>query len=545
MSGAGRSRSPADRGPDLASVTVAVPVLDEEANIGACLDSVAAQSYGRVAQVLVVDGGSTDATRALAAARPGVQVLDNPRRIQSAALNVALAHATGEVFVRVDGHCRIFPDYVERSVEALQRTGAAMVGGPMRPDADGWLQRGIAAAMASPLGAGPARFHAGGSSGWVDTVYLGAFPTELARRLGGYAEDVGVNEDAELAIRMRPHGGVWLDDAIRSTYVPRTRLRAVARQFYRYGRSRAATVRRHPGSLAARQLAAPALVVAACTPWRRRVFTLYGAAVAAAGARQLARDPQGAPGLVLALPAMHIPWGAGFVLGLVVPPLKGVPTMSTTRTLQGLAGMLWRGPRTNSQFGEDVFVARFFAGSPAGTWLDVGAFHPRIASNTARLRRRGWTGINVDADPVKMRLFRWFRASERNVCAAVAGPAAGHALLRRRARSSYGSMDRVETTAGPGGLPTRTVAEVLAETDPERVDFVSIDVEGLEDEVLAGFPFDRYTPELFCVEVLDTTLEGVRGSAVSDRMARHGYRIVGWFPPSVFFARHPLALDGG
>jgi len=301
----------------LPTVTVAIPVLDEEAYIESCLDAVAAQGYRRIVEVLVVDGGSTDDTRALAAARPGVQVLHNPRRIQSAALNVALAQATGDVFVRVDGHCRIAGDYVERCVEALASTGAAMVGGPMRPEAEGWLQQGIAAAMASPLGAGPARFHADGTSGWVDTVYLGAFETDLARRVGGYAEDVGVNEDAELAIRMRRHGGVWLDGAIRSTYVPRSRLPAVARQFYRYGRSRAATVRRHPRSLAPRQLAAPLLLVAACTPWRRRAFAVYGVALAAAGVRQVARDRHAALGLVLALPAMHLPWGAGFVRGLV------------------------------------------------------------------------------------------------------------------------------------------------------------------------------------------------------------------------------------
>lgn len=219
--------------------------------------------------------------------------------------------------------------------------------------------------------------------------------------------------------------------------------------------------------------------------------------------------------------------------------------MSTVRTLKGLAGMLWRGARTNSQFGEDVFVAKFFEGHPAGRWLDIGAFHPRIASNTEQLRRRGWTGINVDADPAKVKLFDWFRRSDRNLCAAVAGPDAGRAVLRRAHGASYGSMDRLEITGGPGGVATRTAADILSEAAPDRVDFVSIDVEGLEAEILAGFPFDRYTPELFCVEVLDTSLEGVNASPVTGLLAEHGYQIVGWLPPSVFFARRPLALGGG
>lgn len=301
------------------TVTVAIPVLNEEAYVGACLDAVAAQSWPHVVEVLVVDGGSTDRTREIATSRSGVRVLDNPRRLQAAALNVALAEAQGEVFVRVDGHCSIAPDYVERCVDALERTGAAMVGGAMRSEGRGWMQRGIAAAMASPLGAGPARFHGGGRSRFVDTVYLGAYGTDLARHVGGYATDVGVNEDAELAIRMRPHGGIWMDDGIRSTYVPRGSLTAVGRQFYRYGRSRAATARRHPRSIAPRQVAAPLMVLALCSPWRRKVIVAYSTAIATHGLCRAAQDPGAALGLTLTMPTMHLSWGVGFLRGLALP----------------------------------------------------------------------------------------------------------------------------------------------------------------------------------------------------------------------------------
>jgi len=311
---------------DTPTVTVAIPVLNEQAHLRTCLDALTAQTYPGIVEVLVSDGGSTDATREVAAAHPGVRVLDNPGRIQSAGLNVALSEATGDVFVRVDGHCTVAPDYVERCVDALTRTGAAMVGGAMRPVATGWLQRGIAAAMASPAGAGPARFHVGGPSGWVDTVYLGAYRTEMARRVGGYAH-VGVNEDAELAIRLGALGGIWFDDGIRSTYVPRSSVGAVARQFYRYGRGRAATVRRHPRSLAPRQLAAPALVLALCSPWRQRIAVAYSVGIAAVGVRRLIRDPGSALGMTLSLPAMHLSWGTGFLLGLASSRRPGSAAM--------------------------------------------------------------------------------------------------------------------------------------------------------------------------------------------------------------------------
>ncbi|MGI9643909.1 MAG: glycosyltransferase family 2 protein [Ilumatobacteraceae bacterium] len=296
------------------TVTVVIPTYQEERHIERTLQAVRNQTYPKVVEVLVVDGRSDDRTRELAAAF-GATVHDNPRRIQAAGLNVGIEAAVGDVIVRVDGHCTIAADYVERCVDALERTDAAMVGGAMTPVAARGWQRAIALAMSSPIGAGPARFHVGGRPGWVDTVYLGAYRTEQARAAGGY-ELVAQNEDAEFAIRLGAAGGVWFDPTIRSEYTPRDSLPAVARQFWRYGRSRAATVRRHPRSLAWRQLAAPLLVLCLLSPWRRRVLTAYMAIVAAETARQTARA--GSAGLLVApvLPAMHVPWGLGFLLGV-------------------------------------------------------------------------------------------------------------------------------------------------------------------------------------------------------------------------------------
>ncbi len=302
------------------TVTIAIPVRNEEQHLAATLRSVAAQTYPHIVEVLVADGESTDRTREIAESFPGVRVIDNPGVRQAAGLNVMLREAKGDITVRVDGHCHLASDYVEQCVAALERTGAAMVGGAMAPVGDSDTGDAIAAAMTSRIGAGPARFHVGGEAGWVDTVYLGAYRTDTVRAAGGYAEDVGVNADAELALRMAQRGGVWFDPTIRSTHTPRSSLPAVARQFYWYGRSRSATVRRHPGSLSARQLVAPALVVALATPARRRAVVAYGLVLAAGafGARRngiavAARVPA-------AMAAMHLAWGTGFLAGLAVAP---------------------------------------------------------------------------------------------------------------------------------------------------------------------------------------------------------------------------------
>jgi succinoglycan biosynthesis protein ExoA len=303
------------------TVSVVIPTFQEAEAIDACLRSVAAQTYPAIVEVLVVDGRSTDRTRELAGAHPKVRVLDNPMRMQAAALNVGLGEAVGDIIVRVDGHCVLADDYVEACVDALERTGASMVGGAMDPDAHGPVQEGIAAAMASRFGAGPARFHVGGSGAWVDTVYLGAYRREVARAVGGYATDVGVNEDAEFAHRMGELGGVWFDPAIRSRYTPRASLRALAKQFFRYGLSRAATVRRHRASLAPRQLAAPGLLVALVVlPLRRWTLGAYAAGVAVATALDGRGSLRCRAVYAASLPIMHVTWGAGFLAGLLGAP---------------------------------------------------------------------------------------------------------------------------------------------------------------------------------------------------------------------------------
>jgi glycosyltransferase involved in cell wall biosynthesis len=300
----------------LPGVTVALPVLNEAVHIEKCLQAVVDQTYPRIVEILVVDGGSEDETREIASRFPGVRVIDNPGRLQSVGLNVALREAKGDVLVRVDGRTMVAPDYVDRCVTALTHSGAALVGGPIEPKGTTWVERAVGAALTSTLGAGPARFrNSDSSAAWTDIVYLGAARVDVLRRLGGYDEDFATNEDGELLHRLGHDGGVWFDPAIRSTYRPRNSFLGFMKQYYLYGRGRAATVRKYPGSLRLRQLAAPLLVLGLLSPWRRKVALAYLAVVALGAGREARRDLGAAAGLAVALPVMHLSWGVGFLVG--------------------------------------------------------------------------------------------------------------------------------------------------------------------------------------------------------------------------------------
>jgi GT2 family glycosyltransferase len=310
--------SPGVVAPRHLTVSIILPVLNEAPQLERCLRAVAGQSYPAIIEVILADGGSTDETRSVVSAFANVLVVDNPRRIRPAGLNAAIAAASGDIIVRVDARTAFAADYVERCVEALERSGAAIVGGQMRYEADGAHQRGIVAAMTSRLGAGPAAFRReGGQPRFVDTVYLGAFRARTIREMGGYDEWSGGNEDAELNWRAQSFGGVYLDPSIKSLYLGRDGLGALARQFYRYGHNRARTIRKHPGSLSYRQLAVPALFLGLVSPCRRQVLGAYVMAVLGRGGLELLSDAPAVPTLLAAFPTMHAAWGLGFARGIV------------------------------------------------------------------------------------------------------------------------------------------------------------------------------------------------------------------------------------
>jgi succinoglycan biosynthesis protein ExoA len=312
-------------------VTVVIPARDEESWIGRCLDAVLAQTY-RNLQVIVVDGASTDATPAIVKERarrdPRVELLHNDRGIVPVSMNLALAAARGPWLVRVDAHATVPPDYVALAVRHLRSGRWGGVGG--RKDGVGVTPAGkaVAAAMASPFGVGNSTYHYGTQPQTVEHVPFGAYPTALARELGGWDERLAVNQDFEFDYRIRQAGhDLLFDPALVIEWHCRQSVRDLFRQYRRYGRGKTAVARLHPASLRPRHLAAPALVVlgmvAALVGVRRplvgaALLTPYGAALGMASTRTAAAVPPGSrrylPG---AFAAMHVGWGLGFWEGML------------------------------------------------------------------------------------------------------------------------------------------------------------------------------------------------------------------------------------
>lgn len=325
------------------TVTVIMPVLNEAAFIKQSLGAVLAQNYpSEKLEVLVIDGGSQDGTpeivRDMARCHPNLRLLNNPRRIQAAALNIGILAARGDIIVRVDGHTTIAPNYVHTCVADLVQGKADNVGGRMRPVGTTYVGQGIALATSSPFGIGGSRFHYSAREQYVDTVYLGAYWRKTFDQIGLYDEAVNINEDYELNYRLRQAGGkILLNPAIESTYTPRSSLPALWRQYFIYGRQKIRTLQKHPASLRWRQ-AVPPLFIAAFWGslllgffWgpARWLFALVagGYLLANLVASTISASRFGwrfLPILPVVFAFIHFAWGLGFWYGLLLIslPLK-------------------------------------------------------------------------------------------------------------------------------------------------------------------------------------------------------------------------------
>lgn len=348
--GAGRSLPALDR--DAARVAIVIPIRNEVRSIARTLDCVLNQTFpAEQTEVFVADGLSDDGTREIvqeyAARHPRVHLLNNPKRTIPVALNLAIAASNAGVIVRVDGRCHIAPDYVETCVDLLAATGAANVGGLMRPEGNSTVGRAVAIATKSRFGVGNGRFHYLERQEWVDTVYLGCFRREVLEEVGGYDEELIRNQDDELNYRIRAAGyGILLSPAIRSTYIPAATLRKLWRsQYYQYGYWKVRVIQKHPGSLQPKHLAPPALVAvlissAVLFVLTRRKLMLFPIAGYLAGTGLAAlwmsrHRPRLLPVVAAVFACMHVGYGTGFLRALVRLLLSHAGRMRRSGTATG------------------------------------------------------------------------------------------------------------------------------------------------------------------------------------------------------------------
>jgi succinoglycan biosynthesis protein ExoA len=222
-------------------------------------------------KIVVADGGSTDQTRViverLAQQDHRVLLLDNPKRIQSAALNEAVRiHGEEAAFlVRLDAHAKYPRRYCERLLEVQASTGADSVVVSMHTEGHSCFQRAAAAAQNSLLGNGGSAHRNASTGRFVDHGHHALMKLSAYRAVGGYDEAFSHNEDAELDNRLNAAGyRIYLMGDTSITYYPRRSPLALFWQYFRIGRGRAQNALKHRRNTKLRHLVLVVIAPALC-----------------------------------------------------------------------------------------------------------------------------------------------------------------------------------------------------------------------------------------------------------------------------------------
>jgi len=171
-----------------------------------------------------------------------------------------------------------------------------------------------------------------------------------------------------------------------------------------------------------------------------------------------------------------------------------------------------------SQYGEDLVLDGIFRGKMKGFYIDIGAHDPEFQSNTLRFYMRGWQGINIEPIVSKYNKFQVVRERDININCGVHNE---HAELTfyhsewetlstfNKERALKNAKNFNKEIIGEYKIPVKRLSEILGANmrDDQHIDFLSIDTEGNELNILKGNDWKKYRPQVILIETADQEID--------------------------------------
>ncbi len=195
---------------------------------------------------------------------------------------------------------------------------------------------------------------------------------------------------------------------------------------------------------------------------------------------------------------------------------------------------------------EDVSIRKIFSNKASGLFIDVGCYHPIKYSNTWALYKKGWRGINIDIDAIKIELFNMVRRDDVNITCAVSNKSGTTKYYRAGLFSQINSIDKNSADELEQyitmDVECKTLTELIDGTKykNKQIDFLSVDAEGHDFEVLTSLDFTRYNPLLIAVEIHEPIFDRVEKSELYKYLRNLNYSLAGWCGESLLMANSEL-----
>ena len=165
--------------------------------------------------------------------------------------------------------------------------------------------------------------------------------------------------------------------------------------------------------------------------------------------------------------------------------------------------------------GEDTVVTDYFKDKKNGFYVDVGCYHPIHRNNTYLLHKKNWNGINIDTSQFSIDLFNYMRPNDLNYNCAISNKNEVIKLFYQKELSQLSTTESVQAEKVFQGnikekkIQASTLNEILNKSKykDSKIDFLDIDVEGADLKVLEGLSFDKFKPELICIEIHEKKID--------------------------------------
>ena len=202
--------------------------------------------------------------------------------------------------------------------------------------------------------------------------------------------------------------------------------------------------------------------------------------------------------------------------------------------------------KTYSQHQEDLFIIDHFKDQSEGFYVDIGCYHPIKYSNTALLHNKGWKGINIDMNQTSIDLFNIFRKKDKNICAAISNENKEAIEYLDHSFSPINTLVKKfsDTTSKDISFNNHSEKKIITykfsqvmnsqNIETKEVDFLNIDAEAHDFEVLESIDLNIYKIKLICIEMLDSE-NNINEKKFKDYLIRHNYNLIKIIGPNGFF----------
>ena len=205
----------------------------------------------------------------------------------------------------------------------------------------------------------------------------------------------------------------------------------------------------------------------------------------------------------------------------------------------------------------DLIIGELFKNQEKGIYIDVGCNHPFIGNNTYKLFKKGWNGINIDLDYTFIDSFKFHRPKDDNIQIGVSDKSGEQEMYFHHERSAINTLEnsRGKNAILKKNIKTSTLNNIIEKSNfkNKEIDYVSIDVEGFELNVLKGFDLKKYKPKALSIEFIDPQMKkeefyhqninNIINSEVYKYMSDNDYHFVNLLHSDLIFVSKEIFLD--